>query len=433
MKKIFLILILLLTSAKVFAADYYFMGVDAFKKGAYGEAQSNLEHAVRINPKNVNARYYLAQTYLQQHQIFDAEGQYNRIIILAPGSDAAMLSAKGLSLIRYSQSGKTNSIASSGDLAAYSDNYFDYVLPSNGKVMKWASLPLTVYIEPKSQKAAAQKAFEQWQAKTNNLVSFKFVNSPQKAQITVDFKDKLEASSSDKSYIAGYSKPYYKGDKIVKSEIHILGIDPDSKQRLNDDSITFSTLHELGHSLGFRGHSPDEKDIMAATSTQAKPSLTQRDINTMIVFYKIGKNDLQGRNKGATDVQLQQALAYVKQIPDKAVGWTNLGDIYRSKKMYPDAIKNYKKAISIEPDKAEIYNLLGEAYSESGDKQSAFTNLKKACDMDGSNTFYLYQFAQLCLNTGKKDVGKSYLNKYMQSNPQASSDEQVQNLLKLYK
>lgn len=433
MKKFFLILILLLSSANVFAADYYLVGVDAFKKGAYDKATSNLEHAIRINSKNVNARYYLAQAYLMQNRVFDAQAQYNRIVILAPDSDAALLSMKGLALISQAQAGKVTSVASSDDLETYQDNYLDYVLPGDGKIMKWASFPLTVYIEPKSQKATAQKAFEQWQEKTNKLVSFKFVNSPAQAKITVDFKDKLEDSSSDKSYIAGFSKPYYAGNNIIKSEIHILGSDPETKQPLSDDSITFSTLHEIGHSLGFRGHSPDSNDVMAATSTTPKISLTQRDLNTMNVFYKVDKKTLLARNKGSTDVQLQQAFDYVKKIPDKAVGWTNLGDIYRSKKMYSEAIKNYNKAISIEPNKAETYNLLGSTYLDSGDKQNAFTNLKKACDIDKSNTFYLYQFAKLCLDSGKKDVGKSYIDTFVKANPQSGSDEQIQNLLKLYK
>lgn len=434
MKKIFLTFILLIMSAKVFAADYYLVGVDAFKKGAYDKAASNLEHAVRINSKNVNARYYLAQAYLMQNRVFDAKAQYSRIILLAPDSDAALLSEKGLSLIRQSQMGKVASAADSGDvLAMYSDNYLDYVLAEGGKIMKWASFPLTVYIEPKSQKAAAQKAFEQWQEQTDKFISFNFVNSPVSAQICVDFKDKLENSSAKESFIAGYSKPYYKNNNIVKSEIHILGTDPETKQPLGDDFITFSTLHEIGHSLGFRGHSPNENDIMSAVSKAPKLQLTQRDINTINVFYKITSKALLARNKGATDVQLQQALDYVKQIPDKAVGWTNLGDIYRSKKMYPDAIRNYNKAISIEPDKADAYALLGSTYEDSGDKQNAFTNLKKACDLDSSNVVYTYMFAKLCLETGQKDMGQSYINNLIKANPQANSDEQIQSLLKLYK
>lgn len=436
MKRIFLsLLLLLLLSTEVFAGDYYFVGVDAFKKGVYDKAMANFEHAIRINPQNVNARYYLAQTYLMQNRISDAKEQYNRIIIIAPTSDAAILSQKGLYLIRQSELGTTVAVAvvsNNNDFAKFQDNYLDYVLAS-GEIKKWASFPVTVYIEPKKQKSAAQKAFEQWQAKSNNLVSFKFVNFPANAQITVDFKDKLETSSADQSYIAGFSKPYGKGNNLTNSEIHILAIDPNTKQDLGDDFITFSTLHEIGHSLGFKGHSPNPNDIMAATSTTPKTDLTQRDLNTLNIFYKIDQKTLLARNKGQTDVQLQQALDYVKQMPDKAVGWTNLGDIYRSKKMYSDAIRNYQKAISIEPKKAETYNLLGATYSKMGDAKNAFVNLKKACDLEKSNSFYLYEFTKLCLQTGQKDIGKSYINAYLQADPQGTSDEKIQNILNLYK
>lgn len=434
MKKIVLLVVLFLSCARVFAADYYLVGVDAFKKGVYDKAASNLEHAVRINSKNVNARYYLAQIYLKQNRVFDAKEQYGRIMLLAPDSDAAVLSEKGLSLIRQAQLGKVASADVSGDvLAMYSDNYLDYILTDGGKIIKWESFPLAVYIQPKSQKAAAQRAFEQWQEKTDNLVSFNFVNSFVKAQIVVDFKDRLESSSGDKSFIAGYSKPYYKDNKIAKSDIHILGTDPQTKQPLGDDFITFSTLHEIGHSLGFRGHSSDSNDIMASSSTAPKLKLTQRDINTMNVFYKISTKALLARNKGATDVQLQQAMDYVKKMPDKAVGWTNLGELYKSKKMYSEAIKNYNKAISIEPNKAEAYGLLGSVYSDIGDKQKAFTNFKKACDLDNVNAVYTYLFAKVCLETGQRDLGKSYINNLLKVNPQTASEETMQNLLQLYK
>ena len=433
MKKIFLSLIfMLILAAKVFAGDYYFVGIDAFKKGCYDKASANLEHAIKINPQNVSARYYLAQSYLSQKRVADATEQYNRIIILAPNSDAAILSQKGLSLIKQSYLGKQVNVSEDA-LACYKDNYIDYVLTNDGQIVKWASFPLNVYIEPKKQKNAAQIAFQQWQTRSDKLVSFNFVNTPEKAQITVDFKNKLETSSTKESFIAGFSKPYYKDDKIVKSEIHILVIDPDTAKEFDDTFINFSTLHEIGHSLGFRGHSPDENDVMSATATTAKSNLTKRDINTLNVFYKIDKKALLARNSGQTDVKLQQAMAYVKNSPEKSVGWANLGDIYRSKKMYSEAIKNYQKAISIEPEKAELYNLIGTTYSASGDNQNAFLNLKKTCDLDKSNIFYLYQFAQLCLTTGHKDVGKSYINAYLKSNPQSGSDEKIQNLLKLYK
>lgn len=429
MRKIFLSLVLVLTfSAKVLAGDYYFVGVDAFKKGVYDKAAVNLEHAIRINPKNVNARYYLAQTYLMQNRIFDAKTQYNRIIIIAPSSDAGILSQKGLSLIQQSYS-KTNSIASIGELDRYKDNYLDYVLTDGGDIKKWASFPLNVYIEPKKQKSAAQKAFEQWQTKSGNLASFNFVNSPEKAKIIVNFTDKLESTSTKESFIAGYSKPSYEGIHLSKSEIYILTADPQSKTELDDNFIFATTLHELGHSLGFVGHSPNPNDVMAASSETPKTELTQRDINTLNVFYRIDKKTFLARNTGQTDLKLQQALDYLKTFPEKSVGWSNLGDIYFNKKMYSDAIKSYKKAISIEPDKPNLYNSLGVSYRLSGDKQNAFLSFKKACDLDKSSVFYLNQLVASCLEVGQKDVGRGYVNAYMKANPQSASDEKVQGLL----
>lgn len=413
--------------------DYYSVGVDCFKKGLYDKAGLSFERAIRINPRNVNARYYLAQTYLLQNRVGDAKNQYDRIILLYPTSDAARLSEKGLHLIRQAEMGVASNPAVNDSLAMYKDNYLNYILTGDDKILKWASFPLTVYVEPKQQKPNAMKAFQQWQTGSNNLVSFKFVAAPVNAQISVDFKDKLETSSGDESYIAGYSKQYYKENNIVKSEMHILAIDPTTKQPLGDDFVTFAVLHEIGHTLGFRGHSPNEDDVMAATSKTPKLNLSKRDINTLNVFYKINQKTLLARGKGQTDLQLQQALDYVKQIPDKSVGWANLGDIYRGKKMYYDAIKNYKKAISLEPSKAELYNLIGSTYVDVGDKQNAFSNLKKACDLDKSNTFFLFQFAKFCLNNGQKNIGKDYINAYLTANPSAKSDENIQSLLKLYK
>lgn len=432
MKKIVLSLIaMFVLTANVWAGDYYIVGVDCFKKGLYDKATPSLEHAVRINPKNINARYYLAQSYLMQKRVPEATDQYNRIIILSPDSDAAKLSQKGLYLIQQAYlATNAGTNASGGDLNQYGDNYLDYVLGPDGSLMKWASFPIRVYIQPKKQKLIAQNAFKEWESKTSGLVSFKFVNSVKDAQITVDFMDKLETSSTKESYIAGYSKPYYQGKNIVGSEIHILAIDPATGKDIQSDFIFFSTLHEIGHSLGFKGHSPDKNDVMAAQATDPKLSLTQRDINTINVFYKGNQRTLTAKSKGQTDVQLQQALDYVKTTPNKSVGWANLGDIYRGKKMYSNAVINYKKAINIEPNKAELYNLLGTTYSSMNDSKNAFDNLKKACDLDKNNIYYLYQFGQTCVARSQKAVGKAYVNSYLQNNPQDKSDEKIQNLLK---
>lgn len=418
-------------SASSFAADYYSVGVDAFKKGAYSKAASNLEHAIRINPKNVNARYYLSQVFIRQNRNSEALNQYRRIIMLSPSSDAAILSQKGIALMSGAKSEKISGV--SGDiLARYKDNYLDYVLSDKQKTMRWASFPINVYIEPLKQRESAKRAFEQWQTKSNGLVRFGFVNSPQSAQITVDFKDKLESTSTKESFYSGFSKPYYQGGKIVKSDIQILTLDPVTKQELENDVIYSTVLHEIGHTLGFAGHSPDEKDVMYAYSSDPKMELTTRDINTLNILYRMDETHLAKRNTGSTDVKLEQALDYVARSPEKSVGWANLAGIYKAKKMYPEAIKNYQKAISLEPDKVDLYNLLGVTYEEAGDYKNAYTNLKRACDADKSNAFYVYSFAKLCLKSGQKEVGRNYLNTFISNNPQKASDGNIQSIMKAY-
>lgn len=433
MKKILLSCVLSsMLCSNAWCGDYYFVGVDCFNKGLYDKAAKNLEVAIRINPNNVNARYYLAQAYLKQKRIFDAKNQYDRILILAPDSYAATLSEKGLSLINQAGS-KNNAIESIDELNQYKDNYLDYVLSDNGAIQKWTSFPINVYIESDNKKEAVKKAFEQWQSKSKGLISFKFLDSAQSAKITVDFKNKLESTSTKEKYIAGYTKPEYEGNHISGAQMHLLTVDPETNEPLPDNSIFATTLHETGHALGFIGHSPNPNDVMAPSSIEPKMELTKRDINTLNLFYRIDEKTLLARRTGTTDLKLQQALDYVKQTPDKSVGWANLGDIYYGKKMYSEAIKNYQKAISIEPDKANLYSSLGFAYRLSGDKQKASQNFQKACDLDNTNIDYLNQLVVSCMETGQKDIGRKYVNNYLKINPDKASSTDVQKLINALK
>ena len=127
---------------------------------------------------------------------------------------------------------------------------------------------------------------------------------------------------------------------------------------------------------------------MYASSTEPKEKLSQRDINTMKLLYTVDESKLASLEADGNDLKLQQLLEYVKKFPDKPVGWTNLADHYAGQKNYKEAIKNFNKAISLDPSRAEPYNLLGITYAKIGDKQNAYNNLKRACELDKKNDFY---------------------------------------------
>lgn len=349
----------------------------------------------------------------------------NNFIIIAPVDDFPSLQ-DGLYPIGNSK--KANKAKS----PQYKDNYLDYVLSSDGRAVKWPSFPLKVYIQPTKQRNIAQRAFLQWQSSSNNLVSFVFVDSPQNAQITVNFFGSLESTPTQQAFISGYSKPYYVNNCISKSDIYILTVNPRTKTEMSDDFILFSTLHEIGHSLGFKGHSPDSNDIMTMQMDRIHTTITPRDINTLKLFYSADYKTLSQSAQRAFNIKLAQAQDYVRMHPEKSTGWANLGDIYRDKKLYQEAIRNYNQAISLEPEKAEYYNLVGMVYYNVGDSRNAFMNLKKAVDYEPSNVFYLYQFAFVCYKIGQGQMGSSYVNEFIRQNPQSISDDKIQSLLRLY-
>ena len=428
MKKIFVTASIITTifSANIsFAVDYYAKGVTQYKCGNYEAAAKNFEYAVKLNPKDVNSRYYLALAYIKQNYVYGAQKQYNRIILLAPESEAAKLSQQGLSLIRQAELGKNIKKADTNS-ATIENNYIQYVL-TNGNIAKWMKMPITVYIEPKKQKGVVQKSFEKWQAATDGLIKFAFSQNPN-SQITVKFKDTLENKTEQSSFVAGYSKPYYKNGNLSKSEITILAIDPDTGETIDDDIIAFTALHEIGHSLGLNGHSTDENDVMFESSEEPKENLSLRDINTIKLLYTVDAQRLEQILKGGQGKKLEQLLAYVKKFPNKAVGYGNLGDYYKSKNEFAKAIQAYQKAIAIEPASAEYYNLLGTTYEKAGDATKAFSNLKRACDLEPSNDFYLNQFVKACKTPEQKQVAKIYLQKFKKAYPSNKNNENIRNL-----
>lgn len=425
MKKFFLtLLILFCFTAMAKAGDYYTVGVNCFNRRMYYSAQQNFEKAIRISPKNVDARYYLAQCYLANHMIEAAQEQYERIILLSPSSNAAKYSQKGLYLIQEAY--RTKSSPQKSAPISNEDNYLAYAVSADSGIKRWSKFPINVYVESNTMRNTVISACQQWVNTTGN-VKLNYTTNRSNAQIIITFTNNLENTSTKDAFLAGGSKPYYQGNNIIKSDIRILTMDPNTKTQLSNDQIYFSALHEMGHSLGFNAHSPNNADVMYESSAEPKLKLTQRDINTMKMLYKYDRTTLSNiiKNKNGGDNQVNQAIAYTKKFPNKAGGWGNLGDAYKAKKDYPKAIQSYKKAITLDTQNAELHSLLGQIYDLSGNKNGAFFEYKKACDLKKSDISYLYKFAQLCRENNRNAIGINYINNYLKQHPEEKNDTRL--------
>ena len=163
------------------------------------------------------------------------------------------------------------------------DNYFEYI-KLKGNYVRWNEFPINVYISPNEYSHIIKSAFTQWTKATQGLVSFNFVENTISSQITVSVVDNLSTPYKE-NYEAGLATVNAKNNIIYKSHIDILRTNPTTNEKLDSSLILTTTLHEIGHSLGIQGHSPNNNDLMSAINHNGTKKITQRDLNTLGKLY----------------------------------------------------------------------------------------------------------------------------------------------------
>lgn len=158
---------------------------------------------------------------------------------------------------------------------------------------RWVGQPIYVYIpEYGNMSVLMKQAFEAWQNKSGGVVRFKFTNSPNNANIEVEFVDfvancndvnavgctemmtrggeyyKAYVTIGTKEYVRELSGGKYTRKLVTRPKNHIYGV----------------MLHEAGHAIGL-GHSESNGSIMFPYDLDDMQYLTNDDIKLLYNKY----------------------------------------------------------------------------------------------------------------------------------------------------
>lgn len=239
-------------------------------------------------------------------------------------------------------------------LAAGSATYLQQALIDGRTVQRWNDSTRVIVIAMQSgQKVPgwsprmmgiAKSAFSDWQKALGGRIRFEYTQDVSQADAI------LRWSRQDNGQQVGHQTIQWANNTLTDAEINI-ALQNARGQRLTDNELKYVALHEIGHLLGIRGHSPHPEDIMFASMQPRVSHLSGRDIATIRALYRL-KPEITNPT-GIHLLQYKHFLYYVQ-----------LGYTAHRQKNYANAYEYFLKARGYYPSDPKIGYLLGmSAYS----------------------------------------------------------------------
>lgn len=140
---------------------------------------------------------------------------------------------------------------------------------------------IKTYIPPNNKRTAMmRRAFAEWTRATKGKFVFRYVTSPNTAQVKVFFVDEIPNADRE----IGLTKfRYTKTNKITHAEVYIAEYTTTGRKLRNNEVYTVM-LHEIGHAMGISKHSNDPLSIMYPTENDAQEIL-KSDIKSLADIY----------------------------------------------------------------------------------------------------------------------------------------------------
>ncbi|MBX9879132.1 MAG: tetratricopeptide repeat protein [Candidatus Obscuribacterales bacterium] len=239
------------------------LGLAYSKVGHTQEAIDELKKAVELNPQSAMSLLTLGGAYQTSGRLQEALETYKETLKRFPDfPDKAEV--KGLISKLKEEADRQKS---AGGLSE-ADTYFRQVTTENP--VRWCSnsLPVRIFITdgqgvPNFRPEfidIARNSFIDWVNAAQGRIRITFVSDPHNADIKVVWTaDPKELPNPAEAGFADFS---YRQHCLLKGTIKLLTVLMDRTQTVSANQLRKACLHEVGHILGLRGHSPDPSDVM---------------------------------------------------------------------------------------------------------------------------------------------------------------------------
>ena len=397
--------------------------------GQYDKALKMFKIVADVKPYDSEPVYYQALAISKLPPTFENQKQLYEIAQLEDCDEASQLAETILMNMRKQIDTQVGS------------NYIDNVLYEDTLIRWNISKPITysIFIDsavPIENIEAVKKAFFDWQALTNGVISFKETPGNKNADIVVNFMNDISLKDTYEPNRVGKVVPLINNEQLQKMNIYFRKYNPKGESYPSDLFYTVA-LHEIGHALGLGGHSADNNDIMFYTGdyideTTVPKTITKRDMNTLNLLYRmvpdvidkpLNPNEYSnlfyheilttypGEN---FEIETKRLLAQLQKDRKNIIVWVDLAINYAFKKQY--ARSNYilynvlpLVATDVQNQHVILYNLAVnyykmKDYSNSFKFLSMAENLKSDLDTQILGTFLDVRFGRLDLAKKKLKI-----------------------------
>lgn len=282
------------------AAVHFNLGFCYHECGDFDRAITEFEQAWHINPKLKECIVNIASCYQVQGKTQEAVAWFENYLKKNPNSPD-----------RDAVKGLITALQQHGNRQIASDPNLPDFFPSicwHGRPRRWiaSKLPLKLFIANGTDQSGKPvvgfreefnfsmlSAFDDWMKATKGRLRYVVVTDPRQADIACTWTDDPAFSREEGNQVEqGVARVEFAPGKdgifeIENVHIIILVNNRQTGQPLTEDDIKKACLHEIGHALGFAGHSTNSRDVMFFSESPAVwPALTKRDKATMLKLYQ---------------------------------------------------------------------------------------------------------------------------------------------------